>query len=66
MNRMRRGQLSEKSRNVSGVGGTNVRVLHVIGSFVPPAAALPGVGGDLESPRQEVVSRYQLLLESAA
>ena len=49
-----------------GSSGTNVRVLHVTGSFVPPAAALLGVGSDLEAARQEVVSRYQLLLEGVA
>lgn len=45
---------------------TTVRVLHVVGTFVPPAAALLDAGGSLERVREEVASRYQALVESAA
>lgn len=45
---------------------TTVRVLHVVGTFVPPAAALLDAGGSLEGVREEVASRYQALVESAA
>jgi nucleotide-binding universal stress UspA family protein len=45
---------------------TTLRVLHVVGRFVPPAAALLDAGGSVEGVREEVSRRYQTLVESAA
>jgi nucleotide-binding universal stress UspA family protein len=45
---------------------TTVRVLHVVGRFVPPAAALLDAGGSVEGVREEVSRRYRALVESAA
>jgi nucleotide-binding universal stress UspA family protein len=45
---------------------TTVRVLHVVAKFVPPAAALWDAGGSVEAAREEVVSRYQGLVEGVA
>ncbi len=49
-----------------GTPGTTVRILHVVAKFVPPAAALWDAGGSLEAVREEVVSRYQRLVEGVA
>jgi nucleotide-binding universal stress UspA family protein len=49
-----------------GTPDATVRVLHVVGKFVPPAAALLDAGGSLEGVREEVVSRYRALVEGAA
>jgi nucleotide-binding universal stress UspA family protein len=43
-----------------------VRVLHVVGSFIPPAAAVLDAGGSLEGVREDVASRYQALVDEAA
>lgn len=45
---------------------TEVRVLHVVGSFVPPAAALLDSGGSLEGVQQDVSNRYQVLVDEIA
>lgn len=45
---------------------TTVRVLHVIGAFVPPAAAVLDAGGSLEGARQDVLDRYQDLVDDTA
>lgn len=49
-----------------GTADTTVRVLHVVGRFVPPAAALLDAGGSVEGVREEVASRYQALVEETA
>ena len=46
--------------------GATVRVLHVVGTFVPPAAALLDAGGSLEGVREDVASRYRALVENTA
>jgi nucleotide-binding universal stress UspA family protein len=45
---------------------TTVRVLHVVGTFVPPAAALLDSGGSLEGVREEVSSHFQQLVDGIA
>lgn len=45
---------------------TIVRVLHVIATFVPPAAALLDSGGSVEGVREEVASGFQKLVERVA
>ena len=45
---------------------TLVRVLHVVATFVPPAAALLDSGGSVEGVREEVASRFQHLAEGIA
>lgn len=44
----------------------SVRVLHVVGRFVPPAAALLEAGGSVEGVREEVASQYQQLVNETA
>ena len=41
---------------------TEVRVLHVVGSFVPPAAAILDADGSVEGVQQNVSDRYQVLV----
>lgn len=41
-------------------------MLHVVGTFVPPAAALLDAGGSLEGVREDVASRYQALVDETA
>jgi nucleotide-binding universal stress UspA family protein len=43
-----------------------VRVLHVVGTFVPPAAAVVEAKGSLEGVRDEVSERYQKLVDETA
>jgi nucleotide-binding universal stress UspA family protein len=45
---------------------TTVRVLHVVATFVPPAAALLDSGGSLEGVRKEVTSQFQQLVDGVA
>ena len=45
---------------------TTVRVLHVVGTFVPPAAALLDAGGSVEGVRADVAGRYQTLVDETA
>jgi nucleotide-binding universal stress UspA family protein len=40
-----------------------VRVLHVVGTFIPPAAAVLDAKGSLEGTKEEVVKRYQDLVD---
>ena len=47
--------------------GTTVRVLHAVGSFVPPAQELwHDAGGDIDQARREVRDRSKQLAERAA
>ena len=46
--------------------GTEVRVLHVVGSFIPPAAALLDSGGSVENVRDNVSNQYQVLVDGVA
>lgn len=45
---------------------TTIRVIHVVASFVPPAAAVVDAGGSLEGVKENVRSQYQELAESMA
>jgi nucleotide-binding universal stress UspA family protein len=45
---------------------TTVRVLHVVGSFVPPAAAIWDAGGSLEGVNEEVSDQFQQLVDDVA
>jgi nucleotide-binding universal stress UspA family protein len=45
---------------------TEVRVIHVVGSFVPPAASVVDAAGSLEQVREEVSDRYQALVDGVA
>lgn len=45
---------------------TEVRVLHVVGTFVPPAASVVDADGSLESVRENVLDRYQDLVDGVA
>ena len=45
---------------------TEVRVLHVVGTFVPPAATVVDAEGSLESVREDVLDRYQDLVDGVA
>jgi nucleotide-binding universal stress UspA family protein len=46
--------------------GIEVRVLHVVGTFIPPAAAVVEAEGSLEGVRDEVLNRYQDLVGGVA
>ena len=46
--------------------GISVRVLHVIGTFVPPAAAIVEAEGSLAGVQQNVSDRYQRLVDETA
>ncbi len=43
-----------------------VRVLHVVGAFVPPAAAFLEAGGSLEETREQVASSFKELVDRVA
>src|SRR5262245_5540588 len=43
--------------------GILVRVLHVVGTFVPPAAAVVDAQGSLESVQQNVSDHYQQFVD---
>ncbi len=45
---------------------TTVRVLHVVGSFVPPAAAIWDAGGSLDAVNKEVSDQFQQLVDDVA
>lgn len=46
---------------------TTVRVLHVVGTFVPPAQELwYDAGGNLDQARQEIKARFRSLVEATA
>jgi nucleotide-binding universal stress UspA family protein len=45
---------------------TTVRVLHVVDTFVPPAAAVVEAGGSLEGVQQNVMGRFQELVDERA
>lgn len=45
---------------------TEVRVLHVVGTFVPPVATVVDADGSLESVREDVLDRYQDLVDDVA
>jgi nucleotide-binding universal stress UspA family protein len=45
---------------------TEVRVLHVVGTFVPPAASVVESGGSMKNVREDVLERYQDLVHSVA
>jgi len=46
--------------------GISVRVLHVIGTFVPPAAAIVEAEGSLAGVQQNVSDHYQQLVDETA
>jgi nucleotide-binding universal stress UspA family protein len=48
------------------VPDTTVRVLHVVGSFVPPAAAIWDAGGSLAGVEEDVEGRFQQLVDDVA
>jgi nucleotide-binding universal stress UspA family protein len=43
-----------------------VRVLHVVGTFIPPAAAVVDAEGSLEGVKENVLDRYQEIVNSTA
>jgi len=45
---------------------TIVRVLHVVGSFVPPAAAIWDAGGSLTGVNEEVSDQFQQMVNDVA
>lgn len=45
---------------------TMVRVIHVVASFVPPAAAVVEAGGSLKDVKENVVDQYQDLVDKGA
>lgn len=49
-----------------GKSDVTVRVLHVVGKFVPPAAALWDAGGSVDAARAEVVNRFRALVDETA
>jgi nucleotide-binding universal stress UspA family protein len=48
------------------VADTQVRVLHVVGTFIPPAATVVEADGSLESVRKGVADRYEELVNGIA
>lgn len=52
--------------NRPAVPDTTVRVLHVLGSFVPPAAAVWDAGGSRAAVEAEVEGRFQQLVDEVA
>ncbi len=45
---------------------TTVRVIHVVSSFIPPAAAVVEAGGSLEGVRNNVLDQYQEMVDRTA
>lgn len=45
---------------------TTIRVMHVVASFVPPAAAVVEAGGSLAEVRENVRREYQEMVDSTA
>jgi nucleotide-binding universal stress UspA family protein len=45
---------------------TMVRVIHVVASFVPPAAAVVEAGGSLKGVKENVVDQYRELVDKQA
>lgn len=45
---------------------TTVRVIHVVSSFIPPAASIVDAGGSLEGVRENVSEQYLDLVDKAA
>jgi len=59
-------EAAREVENRLAVPDTTVRVLHVVGTFVPPAAAVWDAGGSLTGVEEEVEGRFQQMVDEAA